>query len=1048
MKSLFYIVMTIWVISTLTLGQVPTDSLIAYYPFNGDAYDESGNENNGIVFGATTSIDRFDSLNSSYDFDGDDDYIQIQPATTEMDYQNLDILSVSLWINWDGSGYQRQYLWDQRGSPSDMGMILFLDMNSGVKATDGNDNSIAVASLPIVGDWTHYLGIWDKIKNNIMIYKNGFLEQSVNWVPSGGTSSGVKFIAFCGCTYPDYKFNGRIDDVRLYKKALDDFEIDLLYHESEGERLRVLNTIPYPNSKNISKSTDISILFSESLNQDSITSDNFFVLGDESGRHDGVFSFPDTNALSFNPTEDFHLGEKVTVTLTDKIVSLSGKRLTNGYNFKFTIQGQFPLVSVISSEGNSPSGITCGDFNNDNNIDFLVVNRYSNAVTIFMNDGTGSFTMDRSYPVGDGPLYAIPVDINNDGYLDIVASNNYGDSVTVLKNDGLGSFIVSSTIPVGGGPLILASGDFNSDGAKDIAVVNHSTNNVSVLMNDGLGFFPNIITLSVGNDPEAIVASDFDKDGDIDLAISNFYSNNIMIFSNDGLGNFTLTTTIDLGGHHPQGMISGDWDNDGDIDLVTTNWNTGTASFIINNGNGNFYVKNTMWSGDRPSNIVAGDINGDGNLDLAMAINWETRFCVMKNDGTGNFTVSLSPQVDIYSIGITGGDIDNDGDFDILMSNSNSNTISIYKNGGENVNSLISGMSFKDINGNGIKDIEEPGTSNHTINLFRNGSVLKSTLTSSFGNYLFKNLLPGTYSVKYGTTGYENIIVQQGTIATSKNFSTTGNSPDTSNLYTNSWNMISIPVIVSDKRRIAIFSTAISDAFSYQGSYIPQDTLDNGFGYWLKFDSPQSIVFNGTPILLDTIDVNKGWNMIGTISSPVSTSNITSIPPSIITSEFFGYSDNYFSTAILKPGKGYWVKVNQDGALILSSSLQKTLGNRIKIIPTSEMPPQPPTKDIIYSQMPSEYTFTQNYPNPFNPSTTIEFGLPQRSHVSITIYNVLGQQVATLVNEIREAGYFKEQWNVSQHGIASGVYYYHLNAIDVNNPSKSFSQVKKMSLLR
>lgn len=112
--------------------------------------------------------------------------------------------------------------------------------------------------------------------------------------------------------------------------------------------------------------------------------------------------------------------------------------------------------------------------------------------------------------------------------------------------------------------------------------------------------------------------------------------------------------------------------------------------------------------------------------------------------------------------------------------------------------------------------------------------------------------------------------------------------------------------------------------------------------------------------------------------------------------------------------------------------------------------PSVPWIDVkdIDSKIPSKYVLSQNYPNPFNPSTTIEYGLPQRSRVNITIYNVLGQQVATLVDGIHEAGYFKEEWNATHRGMASGVYYYHLNATELNNPSKLFSQVKKMILIR
>jgi hypothetical protein len=98
-----------------------------------------------------------------------------------------------------------------------------------------------------------------------------------------------------------------------------------------------------------------------------------------------------------------------------------------------------------------------------------------------------------------------------------------------------------------------------------------------------------------------------------------------------------------------------------------------------------------------------------------------------------------------------------------------------------------------------------------------------------------------------------------------------------------------------------------------------------------------------------------------------------------------------------------------------------------------------------FSSNPSYYMLNQNYPNPFNPSTTIRFALPQRSHVTLTVYNILGQDVADLVNADQQAGWNQVVWNAN---VSSGVYFCRLEAISVSDPRERFMDVKKMLLLR
>jgi plastocyanin len=95
--------------------------------------------------------------------------------------------------------------------------------------------------------------------------------------------------------------------------------------------------------------------------------------------------------------------------------------------------------------------------------------------------------------------------------------------------------------------------------------------------------------------------------------------------------------------------------------------------------------------------------------------------------------------------------------------------------------------------------------------------------------------------------------------------------------------------------------------------------------------------------------------------------------------------------------------------------------------------------------IPTEYNLYQNYPNPFNPTTTIRYSIPFTSNVGIKIYNILGQQVANLVNKIHSPGVYEFNWNASK--LASGIYIYLVEAKSMDG-KQSYRNIKKMVLLK
>jgi hypothetical protein len=351
------------------------------------------------------------------------------------------------------------------------------------------------------------------------------------------------------------------------------------------------------------------------------------------------------------------------------------------------------------------------------------------------------------------------------------------------------------------------------------------------------------------------------------------------------------------------------------------------------------------------------------------------------------------------------------------------------------------------------------------------------------------------------------------------------------------WNLVSVPLAVSNYTKTVLFPTSTSSAFSYQGSYIAQAVLANGPGYWLKFASAQNTPFTGTVIPGDSIPVTVGWNLIGSISNPVAVSSISSLPPGIIASSYYAYQGGYAPALTIEPGRGYWVKTSQAGQLVLASPpspnlppqaagvepagslarliLRDAAGNEQTLYfgatgtidPSRyELPPLPPDGvfDIRFTSgsmaavmdqgirisgaiypvqirtegggtaalvvdgretplsstgatvirnpkssvalklggliaVPAEFALMQNYPNPFNPTTDIRLQITDFGRVRLVVYDLLGRQVAMLVDEYRAPGSYTVSFDGTN--LASGVYIYRITA-------GQFTATKRMTLVK
>lgn len=160
--------------------------------------------------------------------------------------------------------------------------------------------------------------------------------------------------------------------------------------------------------------------------------------------------------------------------------------------------------------------------------------------------------------------------------------------------------------------------------------------------------------------------------------------------------------------------------------------------------------------------------------------------------------------------------------------------------------------------------------------------------------------------------------------------------------------------------------------------------------------------------------------------SQTQTGNYETIPSSFVSGHGTTLNPHYYSYTDLTatPGTRYYrlKQIDLDGTMHYSDEVQA-----IQLT------------DVAQGSVPREFVLNQNYPNPWNPSTTIRYALPQTSHVTLSVSNALGQQVAQLVNEQQQSGYHDVVF--TSDGLSSGVYFYRLQA-------GSFVATKKLVLLR
>lgn len=658
-------------------------------------------------------------------------------------------------------------------------------------------------------------------------------------------------------------------------------------------------------------------------------------------------------------------------------------------------------------------------------------------------------------------------DYNSDGYPDLYVVNQGGRSNRLYHNDGGVTFAdiagVKGINDMNGGRCA-AWGDFDNDGDLDLYLSNNDASGTDphnrLFRNDG-NIFVDVAPQMGVDDPaqgNAAIWGDYDKDGDIDLYLVNVDAPN-RLFRNDG-SEFTdvaPTMGVDDGGPGPDAHWL-DFDNDADLDLYVSNDGQQPSKLYRNDCTQFTDVAPAMGIDHLgyPHDVDWGDYDNDGDQDLYISDGWNIgQNRLYRNDGT-QFT-DVAPDLGISGNGsstaVSWGDYDNDGDLDLFVGGGGATSNHLYRNDGSAFADVAQNMKMElptdDVHGAGWGDFDRDGD----LDLYAGVGG-----PSSSSNRLFKNeggnnnwliiKTVGTVSNREGIGA--KIKVTAGAIVQYREVNSGGgfshNSLDT---------------------EIGLALASNIDEIEVRWPSGSVQTLTN-----VSVNQYLTIVEPETPLTV-SIDVKPG-SAINAIN-PNSRGNI---PVAILTTCTSQGEALDFDATTVDPlsvefgptgateshGRGHIEDVDGDGDLdlVLHFRTQQTgiqcgdievslvgetfSGQAIAGTDSIRTTGCRMAKAVAENQMdvPDGFALDQNYPNPFNPETEILFQLPAANQVLVKIFNTLGEEILTLVDQQLEAGYHNVHWNgKDEHGnpVSSGLYLYQIRA-------GSFIQTRKMSLLR
>lgn len=418
--------------------------------------------------------------------------------------------------------------------------------------------------------------------------------------------------------------------------------------------------------------------------------------------------------------------------------------------------GRFTQMQSMSTEGDGFSrSIVSGDFNNDKQIDLVVLGIQPNGILVYLTDLIALFEKEKYYLTGSiaHPYSITSGYFNNDTQLDIVLMDSESANGDVFVQSNNGRFIRKTSFSTGfnSNPRSVVCADFNKDNRLDIATANYRNSSITVFTGLGDGTFNELHRYSTGVEsfPSSASVGDLNDDSWVDMIVTNQEKDNIGVFLTFNYRTFFSFDIQFESFSFPYSMATADLNNDSHMDIVVSIWDPESIIIYFGDGKGSFMKAITLAADQYSNSIAVGDFNGDNYLDIAVSSWSEFGLSIFLNHGNGTFAERIIYFINTsLSIALVSKDLNNDTFLDLVLVDQYDGRIGVllgYGNGSftqikiyfMSNGSVSTSMVIEDLNGDNIRDIVIANRDRHCLEIllgYGNGSFTDATCFST-GRY-------------------------------------------------------------------------------------------------------------------------------------------------------------------------------------------------------------------------------------------------------------------------------------------------------------------------